>query len=123
MRVEEEAGRARDQLAATQTDIVAAVEMVTRVDSALQGISGGVGEVHRLLGGIADDNQAQCDAIGEISSGILQMDQATEQNAAMVEETSAASARLRDEAMALSRQTGRFRIAEAGEARRVALAS
>jgi methyl-accepting chemotaxis protein len=123
MRAEEEAGRARDQLTATQTDIVAAVEMVTRVDAALQGISGGVGEVHGLLGGIVDDNQAQSNTIGEISSGILQMDQATQQNAAMVEESSAASARLREEAMALSRQTSRFGIAQPGGARRLALAS
>jgi methyl-accepting chemotaxis protein len=50
MRAEEEAGRARDQLTATQTDITAAVQMVEKVDSALVNISGDVGEVHELLG-------------------------------------------------------------------------
>ncbi len=43
MRAEEEAGRARDQLTATQADIVAAVAMVQKVDGALVAISGDVG--------------------------------------------------------------------------------
>src|SRR5690606_29736049 len=67
MRSEEEAARARDQLTATQTDIVAAVEMVQKVDGALADISGDVGEVHDLLARIAVDNQAQSTAITEVS--------------------------------------------------------
>src|SRR5690606_31938120 len=67
MRAEEEAARARDQLTATQTDIVAAVEMVQKVDGALADISGDVGEVHDLLARIAVDNQAQSTAITEVS--------------------------------------------------------
>src|SRR6201991_336499 len=74
MRAEEEAGRARDQLTATQTDIVTAVDMVQRVDGALAGISESVGEVHQLLGNMAEDNRAQSTAIGEISSAIALMD-------------------------------------------------
>ena len=53
MRAEEEAGRARDQLTTTQNEIVAAVEMVQKVDGALLNISNEVGEVHQLLGQMA----------------------------------------------------------------------
>lgn len=108
MRAEEEAGRARDQLTATQTDIVAAVEMVGKVDSALADISGDVAEVHQLLGGMATDNQAQSTAITQISAAISTMDQATQQNAAMVEETSAAARNLASEVAGLGDQTAKF---------------
>jgi methyl-accepting chemotaxis protein len=110
MRAEEEAGRARDQLTATQTDIVAAVEMVQKVDTALADISGDVGEVHKLLGEMATDNQAQSTAISEISIAIGTMDQSTQQNAAMVEQTSAAARNLSGEVAALSEQASRFNV-------------
>ncbi|WP_448664841.1 methyl-accepting chemotaxis protein [Sphingomonas sp. CJ20] len=108
MRAEEEAGRARDQLTATQTDIVAAVDMVQRVDSALAGISTEVGQVHELLACMAKDNNVQAEAITEISSAIGTMDRATQQNAAMVEETSAAARTLSDEVQTLSTHSSAF---------------
>ena len=113
MRAEEEAGRARDQLTTTQTDIVAAVEMVERVDGALVDISTGVGEVHGLLAEMASDNQAQSSAITQISTTIGAMDQATQQNAAMVEQTSAAARNLSTEVTALSDQASRFTVGTA----------
>ncbi|ATY32036.1 methyl-accepting chemotaxis protein [Sphingomonas psychrotolerans] len=116
MRAEEEAGRARDQLTATQTDIVAAVEMVQKVDHALADISGDVSEVHKLLGEMASDNQAQSTAISEISIAITTMDQSTQQNAAMVEETSAAARNLSGEVAALSEQASKFDVGASGRA-------
>ncbi|GLI99067.1 methyl-accepting chemotaxis protein [Sphingobium sp. BS19] len=110
MRAEEEAGRARDQLTATQTDIGSAVGMVQRVDSALSDISGDVGEVHALLRSMAADNQAQASAVTQISAAIGAMDTATQQNAAMVEETSAAARNLSQEVLALSEQAARFNV-------------
>jgi len=110
MRAEEEAGRARDQLTATQADIVTAVGMVEKVDGALSNISSDVGEVHQLLGRIATDNQAQSSAISEISQTIGTMDQSTQQNAAMVEETSAAARNLTSEVAALADRAERFNI-------------
>ncbi|WP_084580388.1 methyl-accepting chemotaxis protein [Sphingomonas azotifigens] len=110
MRAEEEAGRARDQLTATQADIVTAVGMVEKVDGALSNISSDVGEVHHLLGRIATDNQAQSSAISEISQTIGTMDQSTQQNAAMVEQTSAAARNLTSEVGALADRAERFNI-------------
>ncbi len=121
MRAEEEAKRARDQLTVTQTDIVTAVEAVGQVDGALENISVDVGEVHQLVGQIASDNQAQALAITEINSAIASMDQSTQQNAAMVEETSAAARNLLGEVSGLADQAARFRV-EAGGAGRPAAA-
>nr|WP_231621666.1 methyl-accepting chemotaxis protein [Sphingomonas sp. 37zxx] len=110
MRAEEEAGRARDQLSATQADIITAVEAVHKVDGALADISTGVVEVNELLGNIASDNQAQSSAITQISSAIATMDHATQQNAAMVEQTSAAARNLATEVRGLSEHAGRFNV-------------
>lgn len=117
MRAEEEAGRARDQLTATQAEIGTAVERVRRVDGALADISTDVGEVHTLLAGIATDNQAQSTAIVEISSAVNAMDKATQQNAAMVEQTSAAARNLTSEVASLSERAKRFKVT--GQSRRV----
>ena len=113
MRAEEEAKRARDQLTVTQSDIVTAVAAVRNVDGALANISGDVGEVHALLGTMASDNQAQSSAITQISVSVGSMDQATQQNAAMVEQTSAAARNLIDEVGSLADRAAAFRIGDA----------
>ncbi|GAB5352496.1 methyl-accepting chemotaxis protein [Qipengyuania sp. 483] len=108
MRAEEEAKLARDQLTVTQTDIGTAVDAVQRVDGALSDITDGVSEVHNLLGTMAADNQTQSSSVTEISSAISSMDQSTQQNAAMVEETSAAARNLLSEVAALSENAAKF---------------
>ena len=113
MRAEEEAGRAREQLTATQSDITVAVDLVRKVDDALAEIVSDVAEVNALLRDQAKDNQAQAETIGEISTAITAMDQATQQNAAMVEETSAAARNLTAEVAELTEQAERFAIADA----------
>jgi methyl-accepting chemotaxis protein len=62
---------------------------------------------------MAADNQAQSSAITQISAAIGSMDKATQQNAAMVEETSAAARNLSTEVSVLTRQAARFRTGQA----------
>jgi methyl-accepting chemotaxis protein len=109
MRAEEEAKRARDQLGVTQAEIGNAVDAVHRVDNALATIAGDVDEVHALLRTIADDNNAQSLAITEISVAISGMDRSTQQNAAMVEETSAATQTLNAEVAQLAESAAAFK--------------
>ncbi len=113
MRSEEEAGRARDQLTATQTDIVSAVDRVREVDGALADISSSVEQVHELVAKMADDNRAQSSTIGEIASVVSAMDTSTQQNAAMVEETSAAARSLSGEVDHLADRAAQFRTEDA----------
>ena len=116
MRAEEEAKLARDQLTVTQTDIGTAVNAVERVDGALAEITEGVSEVHDLLGTMAADNQTQSSSVTEISSAISSMDQSTQQNAAMVEETSAAARNLLSEVGSLSERASLFQTGKPGTA-------
>ncbi|WP_347812977.1 methyl-accepting chemotaxis protein [Novosphingobium sp. PhB165] len=110
MRAEEESKRARDQLGVTQTDIEVAVEAVHKVDSAFGVISASGEEVTRLAGLIAADNDAQAAAISEINAAVGAMDHSTQQNAAMVEQTSAAARNLTSEVASLAAEADRFRM-------------
>ncbi|WP_126174019.1 methyl-accepting chemotaxis protein [Altericroceibacterium xinjiangense] len=111
-RAEEEAKSARDQLTVTQADIGTAVEAVHKVDGALSDIRGGVHEVHQLLGKLAADNKTQSDSVSQISTAIGSMDEATQQNAAMVEQASAAVGNLLNEVSALSQRAALFNIGD-----------
>jgi methyl-accepting chemotaxis protein len=110
IRAEEEAKRARDQLSFTQTEIMIAVEAVEKVDGAFADISVDVGEVTSLVTGMAADNVAQSYAVSEITAAVGSMDAATQQNAAMVEQTSAAAQNLMSEVSALVVETAHFRF-------------
>jgi methyl-accepting chemotaxis protein len=120
MRAEEEAKRARDQLTVTQAEIVTAVDAVQKVDGALADISGDVDAVHTLLASMAEDNMAQSAAITQITSAVGSMDRATQQNAAMVEETSAAARHLAVDVAGLAAQAGKFRTGSGTAAAAVA---
>jgi methyl-accepting chemotaxis protein len=60
---------------------------------------------------MASDNQAQAAAIQQIASAIGTMDESTQQNAAMVEQTSAAARSLNSEVQVLGERADSFRTA------------
>ncbi|MHA6718248.1 methyl-accepting chemotaxis protein [Sphingomonas sp. RS6] len=110
MRAEEEAKRAKEQLTVTQSGILSAVDVVRRVDDSLANIYGNVQTVHDLVERMAQDNQAQSSAITEISVAVSSMDNSTQQNAAMVEQTSAAARNLSSEVDLLAENAGKFKV-------------
>ena len=108
MRAEEEAKRAREQLTLTQDEVAVAVDAVRSVDGALARIVDTVGSVNGLVATMATDNNSQSAAMIQIAAAVATMDQSTQQNAAMVEETSAAARGLLAQVNALADQTSRF---------------
>jgi methyl-accepting chemotaxis protein len=54
--------------------------------------------------------QEQATALSQVNTAVNQMDQTTQQNAAMVEQSTAASHNLSNEARELAQLVGRFRI-------------
>ncbi len=114
MRSEEEAKRAREQLTATQDQVASAVTAIGQVDGALNGIEQVVERVHLLLTGMAEDYGSHTSALSEVSSAFTTLNEFTQQNAAMVEESNAAARALSDEARALARLTERFTLEEQG---------
>jgi methyl-accepting chemotaxis protein len=59
---------------------------------------------------ISAATQEQSTGLSEINSAVSQLDKVTQQNAAMVEETTAASSALTQEARELSQLTNRFSV-------------
>ncbi|MGD1884002.1 MAG: methyl-accepting chemotaxis protein [Paracoccaceae bacterium] len=86
------------------------VDLVDRTGSALSSIVNSVSEISARISGIAESAREQSAGLGEINSAMTQLDQVTQQNAAMFEETTAASHALTAETDALVRAVARFRL-------------
>ena len=93
------------------------VEFVHQTVKALETIVTHVVEVNNLVTEIAGGAEAQATSLSEISSAVDQMDQITQRNAAMVQDTTSATEGLQRESLGLERSVGAFRIASAPMAR------
>ncbi len=86
------------------------VRLVGETGKALGGIVTRVSEIDQLIGEISKSAQEQSGGLNEVNVAVNQMDQFTQQNAAMVEQATAAVGSLKVEAAALARQVGHFRL-------------
>ena len=84
------------------------VDLVGRAGSALEKIAEQVMQINGLIRQISGSASEQAVGLREINAAVNQMDQVTQQNAAMVEETTAASVSLNDEAQVLKSLVARF---------------
>ncbi|MAW08128.1 MAG: methyl-accepting chemotaxis protein [Halobacteriovoraceae bacterium] len=84
------------------------VEMVGRTGEALTEIADQVKHISELVREISQSSHEQATSLGEINTGIAQLDQVTQGNAAMVEENTAAAHMLRSDAEKLAYYVGRF---------------
>jgi methyl-accepting chemotaxis protein len=101
-------------ISASGTQVEAGVRLVGETGKALTRIVEQVNRLSDLIGDIARSAQEQSTGLSQVSAAVNQMDQVTQQNAAMVEEATAASHALAEEAEALSRLVGQFSVG-AGE--------
>jgi methyl-accepting chemotaxis protein-1 (serine sensor receptor) len=76
----------------------------------MDAILGNIGEVSRLVAGISAASQEQAAGIEQVNAAIVQMEQVTQHNAALVEQSLAASESLREQAAALESMVGRFTL-------------
>ncbi|MBL0918503.1 MAG: HAMP domain-containing protein [Hydrogenophaga sp.] len=78
--------------------------------SAMDDIVGQVRRVTDLISEIGAATAEQTEGIGQVNTAIAQLDQATQQNAALVEESAAAAESLRTQAARLADAVGFFRL-------------
>jgi methyl-accepting chemotaxis protein-1 (serine sensor receptor) len=78
--------------------------------ASVRAIFASIDEVSGIVAGISNASQEQAAGLEQINAAILQMDQVTQQNAALVEENVAASNALREQAGTLERVVGRFQL-------------
>jgi len=72
-----------------------------------------VQRVSQLIGEIGTATAEQTDGIGQVSTAVSQLDQTTQQNAALVEESAAAADSLRQQATKLAEVVGVFKLVHA----------
>ncbi|TCL73692.1 methyl-accepting chemotaxis protein [Rhizobium sp. BK251] len=96
----------------SSTQVAAGVSLVNRTGEALNEIDEQVRKVTGLVEAIVRTSSEQSTALSEVNAAVNRMDQVTQRNAAMVQETNGACRELGDEALLLNRLLARFRLAE-----------
>ncbi|WP_299679026.1 methyl-accepting chemotaxis protein [uncultured Roseobacter sp.] len=86
------------------------VELVDRTGTALASIVSSVSEISKRVSTIATSAREQSAGLNEINTAVNELDHVTQQNAAMFEETTAASHALTSEADALAAAVARFKL-------------
>ncbi|WP_082020542.1 methyl-accepting chemotaxis protein [Leisingera sp. ANG-M1] len=86
------------------------VDLVGKAGGALQSIVEQVTHISQLVSGIAEGAARQSTGLNEINSGVTQLDQVTQQNAAMVEQATAAGHMLNSDAGKLAELVSHFTI-------------
>ncbi|WP_037090030.1 methyl-accepting chemotaxis protein [Rhizobium sp. 42MFCr.1] len=100
----------------SSAEVDAGVTLVTATGEALGLIQGHVIKINEHVHSIATAAKEQSTGLSEVSMAVNEMDQVTQRNAAMVEESTAATNRLADEASNLSRLIARFNLGTGGPA-------
>ncbi len=96
------------------THVQTGVSLVGETGKALDAIVHEVQEINQHVHAIAEAAREQSTGLQEINTAVNTMDQSTQQNAAMVEESTAASHGLATEATALNNLLGQFRLTGTG---------
>jgi methyl-accepting chemotaxis protein len=91
------------------------VALVSNTGCALETIIADVQDINRHVLAIVEAAQEQSAGLQQINTAVNHMDQDTQKNAAMVEESNAASHGLASEASSLSQLLDQFRLRQAGE--------
>ena len=76
----------------------------------MQSVVQGAEQISQLLQQIATGAAEQSQGIAQVGQAVQELDRATQQNAAMVEQTAAGAAALKDEAQALSQDVSTFQL-------------
>ncbi|WP_428989316.1 methyl-accepting chemotaxis protein [Methylocapsa aurea] len=109
-----EAAKEIKGLISTSTiEVEQGVDLVGATGRALERIVAQVAEIDKVVTDIAAGAREQATGLAEINTAVTQMDQNTQKNAAMVEETTAASHGLRKETEGLTRSVASFRLGAA----------
>ncbi|WP_105385442.1 methyl-accepting chemotaxis protein [Neorhizobium alkalisoli] len=98
-------------ISSSATDVENGVALVLKTGESLELIQDNIQSINEHIGAIVGSSRDQSSRLGEISSAVNGLDQVTQQNAAMVEETSASAHSLAAEAEVLNDQISHFNVA------------
>jgi methyl-accepting chemotaxis protein len=101
---------------ASSGQVARGVDLVGQTGTALSRIAAQVADINAVVLEIAASAREQATGLAEVNTAVNQMDQVTQQNAAMVEQSTAASHALAQEAEQLGRLVSRFDVGEGAAA-------
>jgi methyl-accepting chemotaxis protein len=107
----------KDLISNSSQQVAQGVELVGRTGKALEHIVAQVGEMDGLIADIAASAEQQSAGLAQVNTAVNHMDQVVQQNAAMVEQTTAATHALKGEASELSHTVSRFQTGGQAPAR------
>ncbi|MDE2578042.1 MAG: globin-coupled sensor protein [Hyphomicrobiales bacterium] len=105
-------------IAASSSEVAGGVVLVSDTGKALEGVAARVNDIAGLVAQIAQASGEQANALAQASAAVANMDQQTQQNAALAQHTTAASGRLREQSTSLAALVGDFALS-GGRARPV----
>jgi methyl-accepting chemotaxis protein len=101
-------------ISTSSQQVARGVSLVGHTGEALGRILQQVGAVSTVIGEIAASAEEQASGLSELNTAVAEMDKVTQQNAAMVEQTTAATHSLSHETVELREAAQRFRIHQSG---------
>jgi methyl-accepting chemotaxis protein len=99
-------------ITASTRQVEQGVKLVGETGKSLERIMGQVTEINEVVGEIAAGAKEQATGLGEVNTAVNLMDQVTQQNAAMVEESTATTHSLSQEIAQLSDLIGQFQVGQ-----------
>jgi methyl-accepting chemotaxis protein len=100
----------KDLIRNSSVEVESGVKLVRETGQSLKSIETHVVTINAHMEAIATSSREQSVGLAEVNTAVNQMDQVTQQNAAMVEESTAASATLAGEAARLRDLIGQFQL-------------
>ena len=115
------AGEIRELISHSTETVSAGVRLVEETGGTMDQIVESTQQVTSIVAAIANSSQRQSTDVAQVTTAVAQIDDTTQQNAALVEESAAAAESLADQARTLVTAVGRFRTVLAdAPSRRVA---
>ncbi|AWI83907.1 hypothetical protein CEW88_09595 [Alloyangia pacifica] len=114
-RCSEAASEINTQITASSDHVQNGVRLVGRTGGALKEIIDSIRTIADRVTTIAESAREQSTGLSELNSAVSELDMTTQKNAAMFEQTSAASSDLREAAQALRQNVGRFKLGSRAE--------
>ena len=109
-RCSDAAGRIKNLISTSTDHVKAGVDLVGQTGSALGNIVTRIAQVDEIVSAIAVSAENQANSISEINVAVTKLDKVTQQNAAMVEESTAASLEVNNETEALLGLVSSFNV-------------
>ena len=96
--------------------VASGTEVVREAGATIERIVEAARRVSELLADVATGTREQTLGIGQVGQAVQELDRVTQHNAALVEQTAAASTAMREQAQALAHEVARFRLPAQGSA-------